>query len=257
MEFPNMGRKEADVHLIEVGRELEAEKQSNVQAFIRHRAEDGREFYRASPESDWEKLLSAEVESLRVNTLGGVADYLNANPDGLALENIIVHVRAEDAVDVISVPFGGWKQRETFMSARAVVPAHLFDRAVTPEGFVPYLQSCFCESEDLAALVKIAGNIVDTSEVMLLDDGVSQDVTIRSGAVRKAQVPVPSPAVLYPFCTFTEVPQPARKFVFRLGSQPLTCKLLEADGGAWKIEAINSVKSWLTEHLPEGIRIIA
>ena len=42
MEFPNMGRKEADVHLIEVGRELEAEKQSNVQAFIRHRAEDGR-----------------------------------------------------------------------------------------------------------------------------------------------------------------------------------------------------------------------
>ena len=28
MEFPNMGRKEADVHLIEVGRELEAEKQS-------------------------------------------------------------------------------------------------------------------------------------------------------------------------------------------------------------------------------------
>ena len=169
----------------------------------------------------------------------------------------MVHVTGPTSVRVISTPFGGFRQRDTYMEATAIIPDHMFGLSVSPDKFVPWLQSCFCESEDLKALLQISGNIVDTSEVHLHDDGVSQDVTIRQGAARKAAVEVPSPAVLMPFSTFVEINQPPRKFVFRLGSQPLTCSLIEADGGAWKIAAIAEIASWLVENLPSEIRIIA
>ena len=88
---------------------------------------------------------------------------------------------------------------------------------------------------------------MDTSEVRVQDDGVSQEVSIRQGAARKAEVPVPSPAVVFPFSTFAEVAQPAHKVVFRLQSCPLACKL----------EAIANIRTWLLENLPEGVKVIA
>ena len=175
----------------------------------------------------------------------------------VVLDKLLVHVCDVTAVRVMSVPFGGWKQRTTYMRADAVIPAHRFGSWTSPDEFVPYLQSCFVPSDDLDALIKISGNLVDTSEVRVQDDGVSQEVSIRQGAARKAEVPVPSPAVVFPFSTFAEVAQPAHKVVFRLQSSPLACKLIECDGGAWKLEAIANIRTWLLENLPEGVKVIA
>ena len=80
----------------------------------------------------------------------------------------------------MSVPFGGWKQRTTYMRADAVIPAHRFGSWTSPDEFVPYLQSCFVPSDDLDALIKISGNLVDTSEVRVQDDGVLQVVSTRT-----------------------------------------------------------------------------
>lgn len=249
--------KVANAHLVEVGQNLEAEKQANAQTFITHKLEDGRKYYKPNTDHKWEQLPEQLVKPLEVYTLTAIKDYLEKNPDGLNLQKTLVHVTGPTSVRVISTPFGGYRQRDTYMQANAIIPEHMFDRPVAPDKFVPWLQSCFCESEDLKSLLSVSGNIVDTSELHLQDDGVSQDVTIRQGATRKSTVAVPSPAVLMPFCTFVEINQPPRKFVFRLGSQPLTCSLIEADGGAWKIAAIAEIASWLDENLPKEIKVIA
>lgn len=249
--------KEANAHLVGLGQQLEAEKQSNVQTFIMHKLDDERVFYKPDADQDWKELREALVGTLNVSTLSSIKDYLTDNPDGLDLQKTMVHVRGPQLVDVISTPFGGFRQRDVFMQARAVIPEHMFNQHVSPDKFVPWLQSCFCESEDLQSLLQVSGNIVDTSEVHLLDDGVSQEVSIRQGAARKSTAPVPCPAVLIPFSTFVEVDQPPRKFVFRLGSDPLTCSLIEADGGAWKITAISSISEWLHANLPDGVKVIA
>lgn len=248
--------KDANAHLIEMGQQLEAEKQANAQTFINYKHTDGRYFYKPDG-SEWEQLKEELVEKLEVFTLTAIKDYLEKNPDGLNLEKTMVHVTGPTSVKVISTPFGGYRQRDTYMHATAIIPQHMFGQRVSPDQFVPWLQSCFCENGDLKALLQISGNLVDTSEVHLQDDGVSQDVTIRQGAARKSAVEVPSPAVLMPFSTFVEINQPPRKFVFRLGSQPLTCSLIEADGGAWKIAAISEIAAWLGENLPNGVKVIA
>mgnify|MGYP000736038354 CR=1 FL=1 len=56
---------------------------------------------------------------------------------------------------------------------------------------------------------------------------------------------------LIPYRTFLEVPQPASDFVFRIsegrGGAP-AFKLVAADGGLWKSQAVDNVKNYLTEH---------
>lgn len=252
-----INRLEADKHLIGVGRELESLDVKAKSALPVHVTEDGLCFYKPDQRDTWKPLYKPGQETLSVGTLQAVVDYLNQNPDGLDLGKLLVHVCDVTTVKVMSIPFGGWKQRNTYMQAEAVVPAHRFGSWTSPDEFVPYLQSCFVPSDDLDALIKISGNLVDTSEVRVQDDGMSQEVTIRQGAARKAEVPVPSPAVVFPFSTFAEVAQPAHKVVFRLQSSPLACKLIECDGGAWKLEAIANIRTWLIENLPEGVKVIA
>ena len=81
-----------------------------------------------------------------------------------------------------------------------------------------------------------------------------------SGIARVEDVPVPNPVELMPYRTFREVTQPTSTFILRLkpgrdGALP-TCALFEADGGAWKLRAIQSIAAYLTENT-EGITIIA
>lgn len=185
-----INRIEADRHLIGVGRELESLDGKAKATLPIHATEDGMRFYKPMLEGEWIPLLDAAQGTLNVGTLQAVVDYINQNPDGMDLSKILVHVCDVTTVKVMSVPFGGWKQRTTYMRADAVIPAHRFGSWTSPDEFVPYLQSCFVPSDDLDALIKISGNLVDTSEVRVQDDGVSQEVSIRQGAARKAEVPV-------------------------------------------------------------------
>jgi hypothetical protein len=245
--------KEANEHLIAVGEKLAAAKIERETAFISHTVEDGRTFIKG----DWKPLLDGQPSSLQTHSLQGVVDYLEKNPDGLNLSYVLVHVATPTDVFVRSTPFGAHRQRCNYMQVEAVLPNHKFNQWTDPDIFVPYLQSCFCDSGDLASLVAMCSNIAANTEISLKDDGVSQEATVVSGAVRKGKKDVPNPVVLYPFSTFAEVDQPPRKFVFRLKAEPLSCILLEADGGAWKLDALQRLAAWLNERVPSEVKVIA
>ena len=58
---------------------------------------------------------------------------------------------------------------------------------------------------------------------------------------------------LTPFRTFYEVEQPESEFVFRIenrGDAP-KFKLIEADGGRWKYEAMQQIKEYILKKLQE------
>ena len=94
------------------------------------------------------------------------------------------------------------------------------------------------------------------------DDGVTQTVTAKAGVVLSKDVRVPNPVSLRPYRTFREVLQPASSFVLRLqgGGKASTTPvgaLFEADGGAWKVEAMRNISTYLRSFLPEGVPVIA
>ena len=75
------------------------------------------------------------------------------------------------------------------------------------------------------------------------------------GVAAKADAIVPNPVQLRPYRTFQEVDQPASKFVFRVGNQEVpTFKLVEAENSIWKNQAIENVKRFLRDALPEEFR---
>lgn len=111
----------------------------------------------------------------------------------------------------------------------------------------------------------MASNIVNTQQGTFSDDGVSQQAIIKAGVTTKDAAFVPNPVNLIPYRTFLEVPQPASDFVFRIsegrGGAP-AFKLVAADGGLWKSQAVDNVKNYLVKALAdvpdrEKITIIA
>ena len=70
------------------------------------------------------------------------------------------------------------------------------------------------------------------------------------GVAAKKDVIVPNPVELVPYRTFQEISQPASRFVFRIGDGDAPCfKIVEAEGGIWKHEAIRSIKEYLVKEL--------
>ena len=73
-----------------------------------------------------------------------------------------------------------------------------------------------------------------------------------------ADVVVPNPVRLKPYRTFAEVDQPESNYVFRISEQnddkktPIF-KLVEADGGLWKNEAMQNIKKYLEVELKKEI----
>jgi hypothetical protein len=77
---------------------------------------------------------------------------------------------------------------------------------------------------------------------------------IKTGITTKENALVPNPVKLIPYRTFLEVEQPASEFVFRIGEGKggaPSFKLVAADGGIWKSQAVDNVKHYLVEALAD------
>lgn len=212
--------------------------------------------YTSKPVHDVRKA-EPEHDALAVTTLAGLVEFIDSHeiPAGT-----VAHVISYQQVQLISQPWGRFKQRDVFVEAQAAWPAGLvFDQFQNSEIFNIRLQSLFVRTEACATLLAAIGNLkvenIQTSE----DNGVTQEVTVKTGAVRVSRVTLPNPVMLAPFRTFRELNQPESPFVLRVREGKdgaAECALFEADGGTWKLEAVDRIKEWLGEHLPENIKVI-
>ncbi|WP_426952817.1 hypothetical protein [Bacillus mycoides] len=186
---------------------------------------------------------------ITVNSLSGLVDYIKSEFDGE--HALMVHVENPKNVSCFTKVNDDYN-RSVFMEAKALVPQFSFERFHDPENFNISLQSAFVNNDDREIMLKIVGNVRDETINSFTDDGVSQTVVAQTGAASRANVVVPNPVMLQPYRTFVEVEQPVSPFVFRMQNGP-KCALFEADGGAWKLQAIENIKNYLTEKLADEI----
>lgn len=115
------------------------------------------------------------------------------------------------------------------------------------------LQSNFQMTPDLEAIMKFAGNVERKNEQTYSDDGRTQVATMNVGVASKADVIVPNPVELIPFRTFQEVKQPRSQFVFRISDKGVPAfKIVEAEGGIWKNEAVRNIKEYFENELGDA-----
>lgn len=115
------------------------------------------------------------------------------------------------------------------------------------------LKSKFRMTEDLESIIKLVGNIQDENVTNYNDDGITQKVTTKTGIARVGEVPLPPKVSLVPYRTFIEVGQPKSEFLLRAkkGYDGIEFALFEADGGAWKKEAISNIACYLSDKLKD------
>lgn len=188
-------------------------------------------------------------KALTVHNLSGIVAYLTDNFDGQP--PVLIQIESPTEVSVLST-FNGDMQRNVLIRAEAMLPTIPFERFQGVENFNILLQSCFVPNEDRATMLKIVGNVKEEEAKTVGDDGVTQQVTVSAGIKVVEQTTIPNPVTLKPFRTFVEIAQPECQFVFRMQKGPQAA-LFEADGGAWKLQAIASIKEYLAKELSKQI----
>lgn len=179
-------------------------------------------------------------------------DYIKENREELR-DRMIIQVVNETKVLLYSGLLAE-RDRETLFEVNALLPRFEYGREYDQESFLISMQSCFKESDDREAVTMLASNIVNTQEATFSDNGTTQQAVMKTGITTKDNVLVPNPVNLIPYRTFLEVEQPASDFVFRVsegrGGAPVF-KLVAADGGVWKSQAVANVKAYLVEALKD------
>lgn len=191
-------------------------------------------------------------EALEINTLSGFVNYIKAHIDRRGMP-LIAHVKNESQV-FLRGPINIDGSREVLAVAQAIIPDFRFNNFMDTESFNIALQSKFLPNDDRQILLQVVGNVSEKDIKNIGDDGVSQAVTINQGVASKADVKVPNPVTLAPYRTFLEVDQPKSKFVFRMTTGPKGA-IFEADGGAWRNQAIVNIREYLKMELEEEIKL--
>ncbi len=194
-----------------------------------------------------------KADTIKLNTLTSLLEYLTSGIDILP-ERLFIHVQSPTKVSVFSA-LDLDRNREYLVEVNAQLPRFDFDNFIDHESFCINLQSKFIDTGDRALLLKFAGTVEAGSVAEYGDDGVSQKATVKTGIASKGEALVPSPVLLKPYRTFLEIVQPESKFIFRMKQEQykdgIRCALFEADGGAWKNEAMEAIKVYLRTMLAE------
>ncbi len=211
---------------------------------------------------DLKSVEEPSPKPLQIHTLTGIVDYFKAQTEshlGDFNEIPFVHIENNGCVEIYSRLQHPWEQRHNFLTAQMIEEVQFpFDRYLDHEQFMIQLQSKFVQDETTAQILKVVGNLADEIVKTVIDDGITQGVHVKSG-IRKGDDTIPNPVSLAPYRTFPEIEQPKSNFVLRLksgksGELPQVA-LFEADGGQWQLEAIQKIKVWLAEKLPELVII--
>jgi hypothetical protein len=218
-----------------------------------------------------------EFPNVRVATLTGLVSYVRANPDDLNTVggSVVAHI-----TDPRHVSLWGEAERAPQLQSPSTTqtpckamglmsrPLYLVAECVPPgcadndgpwmdhSDFMLFIQQAFTDKGDMKHLKQVIGNIANEDIKSATDDGVTQRVTTRTGAVLVGDATVPNPVKLHPIMTFAEIAPPPMEFILRVrdgrGDLPMV-GLFPTDAGIaqWSKDAVERIAAYLGEKLAD------
>lgn len=248
--------KEALEYLVGVGKEVETAK---AQPIVMEIKGETYVFYDGSYTRFDEMDQKPAPSVFTAYTLDGLIEWIKQDVNGFfsGEERCIVSVVSPTKV-VVMTPCKGVNNKAQMLAQCEYLPPRIrFDTYLDSEDFGIMIQTSFMDDENQRIVLQIARNLVEEQSEQTADDGISQRITIKQGIQAVDSAIFKNPAYLRPLRTFTEVCQPCSPFVvrFKEGKQ---AALFEADGGKWKVEAVQNIGAYLSMRLSEqNVVIIA
>lgn len=189
-----------------------------------------------------------------LSSLSGLVATLAAGIDGVKPEEVFLHVVDPWTVKVLSILADDFGERHLWAAAKYVPDsAFTFNTYYSPEDFIIKFRSSFLYNDEAVKVQQVCSTVGAGEAVLVADDGISQEVTIKSGTVTRSSVSLPADGIaLTPWRTFRDANPVTSKFLLRMkgvkDALP-TIALFEIDA-QWKRETVNSVADWLSEQMP-------
>jgi len=198
--------------------------------------------------------------TLEVNTLAGLVDAYKAGLDELPVAEVALHIVSHLEVQLVHLKADKYGRRHVWAKARHTPDTPFkFGEYFVPEKFRIDFQSSFYLDEEAVKVLQLCSTVGSGEAVLVADDGISQEVNIKSGTVTKASVTLPSDGVsLIPWRTFREVHPVQSKFLLRMKGvkdQLPHIALFEIDA-KWKLYTVEAIRKYLRHELPDA-KIIA
>lgn len=215
--------------------------------------QDGKEYYDRNKYSLAELRTKRRPKTLNLSTLNSLVDYLKSDLNSINKKRLMIVV--ENPTQIIVCEHDDEDlDRNVLVTVEAITPQVNFGRYEAASDFNIILQSKFVDSDDRATVIEFASALKIENGSEIIDDGISQTATIKQGVASLAKAKAPNPVTLRPYRTFAEVEQPASQFIFRI-NQRAEMALFEADGGKWRLDAINNIANFLKEELADQTNI--
>ncbi|HIW72657.1 MAG TPA: hypothetical protein H9875_08545 [Candidatus Levilactobacillus faecigallinarum] len=186
-------------------------------------------------------------DELQVSSLRSIVDFVLNSSDLGKKGQVLIEICSPREVRVEGL-LDQWGRRARYMVAEPENEEFHFHNWYDREELNIALQSQFVPNDDQATLLKFIGNYQESTDQTATDDGITQVAAVRTGAASVGNVKVPNPVTLMPYRTFPEVKQSESQFVFRM-HEGMKGALFEADGGAWRNDAIQTIKKYFGEEL--------
>lgn len=191
---------------------------------------------------------------LELHTLKGICDIVQ-------LESLkcSVHIVGPRSVSLISKADDKWKIRDIYAVAEVQDNSFPFGRELDIETFIIAVQCHFFDTPAKKEVIDFVSSIFASEVKTAADDGIAQTVVTENSVGRKEKTKMDPIIKLRPWRTFREIEQPEDSFLIRAhrqeGSLPLI-SMRSAGGEMWKHEAIESIRDYLSENMPEEVGII-
>lgn len=203
--------------------------------------------------------IRAARPKLAVVTLTGLVAAYKAKIDNLG-DSVAVIIRDPNNVIVSDLAYDSFGKRQEYVHATHVEERPFpFGKYLEPEDFLLAMRAGFIYTDNAVQLQKLCSTICAGTGVAIADDGISQEVTTKSGTITRASVPLPSDGIdLIPNRIFRDANPVTAKFLLRMrgvkDALPQIA-LFEIDPN-WKLYAVGSIRKYLEGELP-GVPIIS
>lgn len=198
---------------------------------------------------------------VQVFTLAALRDLIAEGLEGAPFaEKAFLHVASETEVRLLAKVSDEYGRRQCYAVAKPVpFEKFPFEKWMDQETFAIGIASKFMDGFDKDYVLKLAAEIQAEATGTSNDNGFTQTVATKAGIAHKIVQEIKPRVVLAPYRIFPELVQPESHFVLRArvmdDKKPALC-LYEADGGVWKIKAIQTIRERL-ESYNLGVSVIA
>jgi hypothetical protein len=198
-----------------------------------------------------------EPPTFNVKTLSALAELHAAGVDNLPAADVAFHIADYLTVDLVALKADEFGRRHVY--AKAVhapdTPFKFNHYYASPEEFLIAFRASFDFNEEAVKVVQLCSTVGAGEAVAVSDDGISQEVVVKTGTVTRTAVTLPQDGIpLIPWRTFREATPVISKFLLRMkgvkdGLPQIA--LFEIDA-KWKTDTQASIAHWLKAHAKEA-----